>query len=242
MIQFTPAQLYKRITDEGIKNITWYEGYVANPKEMRHNFHRFKNEDVNAVLADAQNVLNQFPGLFTVLMYKSASGTNEPPTVIRVNGGNAQIAGPMQGFSGQTMTGRETEEEMYQRLLRQIKSEMEIQHLKEENARMKDRLNGLQTASGKLGLVSSEVIWNILKKSSPNLAKTMQGFEENEDTEQVQEKPKTKSQSNPKQDRERFQRSLDIIVETLGIETINKVADLLQKDPSKAELLKSFLT
>lgn len=241
MIKLSPDQLYKKIIDDQVKRITWYEGYIPNPKDSRHHFHRFKDEDPNAVLANSTQLLNTYPGLFTVMMERTTNGGSEPPIVLRV-----ETAISNQGtMNGLPNGGGITQEQMYQKVLADVKQEMEIQNLKNQNEILKMKLQGFHTTAQKLGHVGAEIVMHVLKVKAPNLAKNMQGFADFEDVTGTEEKTGDSKKEEQKpieiKDKKRLAQSLEKIINALGEDTFNKVADLLEKDPSKAELLKNFL-
>ena len=238
MITLTPEQFYKRIVSEGWKFITFHEGYVPNPKESRFYFFRAKHEDPNQLVPIVREALETYPAHFTIVAQRLLSGSAEPPVVCAVDSRQMQIQN-LNGFHGaQNMRTRMTEEEMYQKVLADLKKEMELESLKNQLKAAQEKVEGFETGGKKLAFVGSEILWSMLKRN-PKFSQAMQGFDSAED---VTDKTENKTETPPEiKDKAAVTLALNYCLKYLGEDSFIALAKKLNENPAAAETLKSFL-
>jgi len=226
MIQLSPEQLYQLITQDQVKRITWFEGFVSNPKDHRVHFRHFKSEDNGAVLNHAKELLSQFSGLFTVAMNPRHDGGSLPDTVVRVlstvqptaMNGAQQGAGSMNSY-----------QEVYDKVLKDLHQDLKVKQLEHERDMYKLQLNGMQSSGDKLAYVGMKMLEHYANKKTGVKTGAMQGIEI-DTTRKIEIK-----------DQEQLTKAFNIILFVLGEEAVCKVAAKLQEDPSKGEMIKTFL-
>lgn len=237
MILLSPEQLYEKIQEGDIKYITWYEGYVPNPKELRQMFHRFRAESPAEVLADAQKILGRYSGQFTVSMLPTDKGTAIPPIVVRVqaNGGTNMAMNGTPGGQQQL-----SYDQLYQKVLDDVKKEMETQRLKMEIESLKNQLNGIQGQGDKLAYVGMKIVEGFLAKNNPKLKQAIQGFTEAEEVKTDTNMDEKKAPEPPK-DKAKLAAAFDKLYALMGEDLLITVADKLEASPDKVQLIKTFL-
>lgn len=237
MIILSPEQLYEKIEEGGIKYITWYEGYVPNPKEQRQMFHRFRGESPADVTADAQKILQRYNGSFTVSMLPTDKGTAIPPIVVRVQA----IGGQNMAMNGAPNNNQLSYQQLYDKVLEDVKKEMLIQSKDLEIANLKNQLNGIQGQGDKLAYVGMKIVEGFLAKNNPNLKQAIQGIS---DAEIVKDNTsmsgETKAPEPPK-DKAKLAAAFDKLYALMGEDLLITVADKLEANPDKVQLIKTFL-
>jgi hypothetical protein len=238
MIRLTPEQFYERITDEGLKVITFYDGYVPNPKESKQYFYRVKNEDPNICLAAAKKLLETYPYQFTVVAYRLHVGSAEPPVVFMVDA--QRLANNLNGLPGiQTMAALPafSESEMREKILKELRAEMELDYLKKTIQAQNEELEGYRSGAKKLGAVGTEILYGFLSKS-PKFKQALNGFS---GTDQNEPQANEKGEPVTIQNREAVSKALNQCLTYLGESSFIKLAQKLEDNPGNADLLKSFI-
>lgn len=238
MIRLTPEQFYERITDEGLKVITFYDGYVPNPKESKQYFYRVKNEDPNITLAASKKLLETYPYQFTVVGYRLHVGSAEPPVVFMVDGQRAaQNLNGLPGFQTMGAIPAFSESDMRDKILKELRSEMELDYLKKTIQAQNDELEGYRSGAKKLGAVGTEILYGFLSKS-PKFKQALNGF-----TEPTENEPQTSKTGEPVtiDNKAAVTKALNQCITFLGETSFIKLAQKLEDNPGNANLLKSFI-
>ena len=234
MILLTPEQLYEKIQESDLKYLTWFEGYISNPRESKTMFHRFRGDSVADALADARKILERYNTDFTVSMMRSDKTGSEPPTVCRVKGSGAQGA-QMQGT--QQPQQQYSYQDMYNKVLEDVKKEMETQRLKNEIENLKNQLNGIQSQGDKLAYVGLKIVEGIMNKN-PQTRQAIQGIE---NAKEIKENMEENKQPEPPKNKEALGKAFDKLYALMGEDLLIQVADKLEANPDKVALIKTFI-
>lgn len=232
MIVISKDNLIDKIRSHGFKVASFYDGYFNSiDQDKRPYFEKYKEDNPEALVARIENLAKTYPGQFTVIL-KHGEGSHNPALAFvrfeiaqNPQNQNLQLNGVGSGF------GFETQQQMEDRLLNKIKTQMRENMLEHENKALKAKLQGLETTGGKLAhMIEMWLEAKFLGKKIPSLQGTpgqkkqakKNTEEEDEEEEQISEK--------------QLQQSMGTILDLLGAETIVKLADKLENREDDAIL------
>lgn len=226
MIIINKDNLIDKIRHHGFKVAIVYDGLSSSfDQEKRPYFEKYKENDPEGLVARIENFAKTYPGQFTVVLKHQEGSVN--PSQVAVRFDQVQTPGqPQLSLNGFGAT-QESQEQMEDRLLNKIKAQMRVQMLEHENKALQAKLNGLNSAGGKLAnMLEQWIEAKFLGKKVPSLQgtpgtkkatkKATQETEEEEETESRKITP------------EELKNSMNIILDLLGADTVVKLADKLE--------------
>lgn len=226
MIIINKDNLIDKIRHHRFKVAVIYDGLSSSlDAERRPYFEKYKENDPEGLVGRIENFAKTYPGQFTIVLKMQEGAHNVSQVAVRFD--QVQTPGqPQLALNGFGAT-QESQEQMEDRLLNKIKAQMRVQMLEHENKALQAKLNGLNSAGGKLAnMLEQWIEAKFLGKKVPSLQgtpgtkkATKKATQETEEEEEEQSRKIT--------DKE-LKDAMSKILDLLGADTMLRLADKLE--------------
>lgn len=220
MIECNKDQIIKQIQKAGFRHCRVYEGY-KNPGEETPQFMYMTCETPDELIAEFEDFSGDYPGKFTLALYRHQSSADSTRCKVRYNGLPKVKKEDSKPMNGSPQVDRET---IKAELMEEIRREKEIQDLKDKLEEKQQALNGIQTQGDKLAYVGMKILDAYMKRKTG--ASPMQG------TETQEQKPI----ENP----EALKVALNKLVAVLGEDTIINLASKITPGDPVINIVKDY--
>lgn len=245
MIVISKNNLIDKVRHHGFKVALFYDGLINNlDQERRPYFEKYKENDPEGLVGRIENFAKTYPGQFTVVLKHGEGSYNASQVSVRFDpvqspqGANISLNGSGFGF--------ETQEQIEDRLLNKIKTQMRDQMLIHENKALKAKLEGLQTTGGKLAnMLEMWIEAKFLGKKIPSLQgtptkKTNAKKPVKKQTDEEEEEEEEQEAETRKITDKELKSAMGKILELLGADTIVNLADKLEEGDPVIDMVKNY--
>ena len=220
MIYVSVEQLIDKIRRNDLKFARIYDGILTGIRTDIPYFDEFDMSSPEDLIASIQQFCKTYAGIYSIVMRRSNGGNIGGSTLVKVNlspSGSAPIsqAPILQG-------SQKSEEQLRQSILKDLKSEMLEQSIQSREAALIAEKQKLEFAGGKLMFILEN--WAMAKltgKSQAAFAKNLQG-------------------TPPEINEANLEAAFKSLAQTLGIETIIKLAAKLKPGDPIISIVKNY--
>ena len=226
-------QLMQKIKRGGYRCAKIYDkDYRQVPSNIPY-FESYEEQDADQLASALDRfyaTYSTWQGIFTIILRKSPTGNLSGAALVRINTASAppQQQQQMNGGNGQPI---KTADQIYNEVLEQVKTQMQITMFQAQIKQKDAQLEELSTTSGRLGYMFENFLMAKMGKNAPLFQNgaTMQGHQQNtnDQNEEISE--------------DDFGKALVKIKDKFGVETLMKVAEKIESNDPQIDLLINML-